>query len=115
VLEPSFGGGDFLIPIVERLLSSYCGKNHRLELAAAIRAVEIHRDSVAATRSNLEQLLTKHGLSNTDTASILDSWIVEGDFLLTDLDGSFTHAIGNPPYVRQESIPDALLTEYRSR
>lgn len=115
VLEPSFGGGDFLIPIAERLLSSYSGLNHRDDLASAIRAVEIHRDSVAATRSKLEQLLVKHGLTVADSSALLDSWIVEGDFLLVDLDGSFTHAIGNPPYVRQESIPDELLTEYRSR
>jgi len=115
VLEPSFGGGDFLIPIVERLLSSYCGRNHRDDLASAIRAIEIHRNSVATTRSKLERLLAKHGLSIADTAALLDSWIVKGDFLLADLGGSFTHAIGNPPYVRQEAIPAELLTEYRSR
>lgn len=115
VLEPSFGGGDFLIPIAERLLSSYSGQNHRADLASAIRAVEIHRDSVAATRSKLEFLMAKHSLSKTDTVALLDSWIVEGDFLLTNLDGSFTHAIGNPPYVRQEAIPEELLAEYRSR
>jgi hypothetical protein len=115
VLEPSFGGGDFLIPIAERLLASYGGNNHRADLALAIQAVEIHRDSVAATRSKLECLLAKHGRSKTDTAALLDSWIVEGDFLLTELSGRFTHAIGNPPYVRQEAIPEELLVEYRSR
>ncbi len=114
VLEPSFGGGDFLIPIVERLLSSYYGMNHLDDLAPAIRAVEIHRDSAIEIRTKLALLLAKHGLSQTDTIAILDSWIIEGDFLLTDLGGSFTHAIGNPPYVRQEAIPDALLAEYRS-
>lgn len=115
VLEPSFGGGDFLVPIAERLLSSYRGNDPRQDLSAAIRAVEIHRNSVRTTRSKLERLLAEHGISQTDTAAILDEWIVEGDFLLTELGGSFTHAIGNPPYVRQEAIPDELLAEYRSR
>ncbi len=115
VLEPSFGGGDFLVPIAERLLSSYQGNHPRQDLSTAIRAVEIHRNSVRATRSKLEKLLAEHGISQTDASAILDAWIVEGDFLLVELGGSFTHAIGNPPYVRQEAIPDELLTEYRSR
>lgn len=115
VLEPSFGAGDFLIPIAERLLSAYCGDSARADLSAAILAVEIHRNSVSETRSKLEELLTAHGISRSDTASILDSWLIEGDFLLTDLTGSFTHAIGNPPYVRQEMIPTELMAEYRSR
>ena len=25
----------------------------------------------------------------------------------------FTHVVGNPPYVRQEAIPDVLMAEYR--
>ncbi|MDF7798793.1 TaqI-like C-terminal specificity domain-containing protein [Pontiellaceae bacterium B1224] len=115
VLEPSFGGGDFLIPIVERLLLSYLGHNLRDDLTPAIRAVEIHRDSVVATRSKLAHLLSQHGLTQADQKIILDSWLIKGDFLLTELSGRFTHAIGNPPYVRQEAIPTELLAEYRSR
>jgi len=115
VLEPSFGGGDFLVPIAERLLSSYCGNDPRQDLSAAIRAVEIHRNSVRETRSKLAGLLAEHGIAQADASAILDSWIIEGDFLLAELGGSFTHVIGNPPYVRQEAIPDELLAEYRSR
>ena len=44
VLEPSFGAGDFLLPIAERLLSSYCGQYPVRDLSPAIRAVEIHRE-----------------------------------------------------------------------
>ena len=115
VLEPSFGGGDFLIPIAERLLAAYDGNNPRNDLTPAIRAVEIHRDSVKSTTDKLADLMASHGISNPDALAILDAWIVEGDFLLTELGGTFTHAIGNPPYVRQEMIPDELLAEYRSR
>lgn len=115
VLEPSFGGGDFLVPIAERLLASYDGNSPRVDLAPAIRAVEIHRDSVRETTAKLAELMTEHGISKMDIAAILDAWIVEGDFLLSELGGHFTHAIGNPPYVRQEIIPNELLAEYRSR
>jgi hypothetical protein len=115
VLEPSFGAGDFLASIAERLLSSYNGNNAKEELSSAIRAVEIHGKSFSQTRTKLAKLLATHNISKLDTTAILDAWLIQGDFLLTELDGSFTHAIGNPPYVRQEMIPTDLLTEYRSR
>jgi hypothetical protein len=115
VLEPSFGYGDFLIPITERLLSTYHGSNALETLAPAVRAVEIHHDSTVATRTKLAQLMRDHGISLSDTLSILNTWIIQGDFLLTELGGSFTHTIGNPPYVRQEMIPEQLLAEYRLR
>jgi hypothetical protein len=39
----------------------------------------------------------------------------QGDFLLLPLEPNFTHVIGNPPYIRQELIPDVLIAEYRRR
>ncbi|MFZ4410934.1 MAG: Eco57I restriction-modification methylase domain-containing protein, partial [Paracraurococcus sp.] len=42
-------------------------------------------------------------------------WLRQGDFLLLPIAGRFTHVVGNPPYVRQELIPDALMAEYRRR
>lgn len=47
LLEPSFGDGDFLFPVIERLLSAWqaIGNTTRpLEaLGSSIRAVELHR------------------------------------------------------------------------
>ena len=40
---------------------------------------------------------------------------MHGDFLLVGLPEVFDVVVGNPPYVRQERIPDVLLAEYRSR
>ena len=37
------------------------------------------------------------------------------DYLLAPLTGSFDFVVGNPPYIRQELIPDVLLAEYRER
>ncbi len=48
-------------------------------------------------------------------ARLAASWVRQGDFLLAPLDNSFDYIVGNPPYVRQENIPDALLAEYRRR
>jgi Eco57I restriction-modification methylase len=45
----------------------------------------------------------------------LDRWLVQGDFLLVPLSSRFDCVVGNPPYVRKEVIPDALIAEYRAR
>lgn len=120
LLEPCFGDGDFLLPAVDRLLASYRAHSETstdlvADLRGAIRAVEIHPGSVENTRKKLVPILTKHGVSEDDSVFLLDAWILESDFLLMEMPETFTHVIGNPPYVRQEAIPDALLVEYRSR
>ena len=120
LLEPSFGDGSFLLVVVERLLIAYtkqASDRARIveELSNAIRAVEVHRDSIENTRIKLRDLFRTHGISETDAQKLLTTWFIEGDFLLVDLPHSFTHVVGNPPYVRQELIPDTLLAEYRSR
>jgi hypothetical protein len=120
LLEPSFGNGDFLLPVVERLLAAY--EAHAPErsdpvgdLSGAIRAVEVHGDSIEGTHARLLALLREQGIGEEAANEILGAWIVEGDFLLVELPWSFTHAVGNPPYVRQELIPDGLMAEYRAR
>jgi hypothetical protein len=70
-LEPSFGGGDFLFPAVERLLSSYrkhtnLTKNVVEDLRDSIRAVELHRDTFKTTRSQLASLLQGHGIGEKE-------------------------------------------------
>ncbi len=120
VLEPSAGAGAFLLLIVNRLMDSYeIGGQTNGDLVAGlrdkIRAVEIHRDSCAELRASLERLLRRRGLGQAEIGALLEHWIVEDDFLLADLDGRFDFVFGNPPYVRQELIPDILLSEYRLR
>jgi type I restriction-modification system DNA methylase subunit len=59
LLEPSFGGGEFLLRAVERLLeASHKAKIPDRELASAIQAVELHRDTFEQTRNELAKLLT---------------------------------------------------------
>ena len=118
LLEPSFGGGDFLLMAVERLLAAR--RKHTPEaasenLAPCIRAVELHRASFASTREKLIKLLRSNGIKAAEAEHLTNAWLVQGDFLLTPLPSGFDYVIGNPPYVRQELIPDALITEYRSR
>ncbi len=118
LLEPSFGGGDFLLPAVERLLTAYRqrgGSAAAHDLRDAIRAVELHRASFAATAATLAGVLEGHGLSPDEAESLCDAWLIQGDYLLAELPGRFEYVVGNPPYVRQELIADALLREYKRR
>lgn len=119
LLEPSFGGGDFLLPAIDRLLSawrSHGSPTRPLEtIGDSIRAVELHHDTYARTRADVIARLVSVDMTMAAATAIADRWLVQGDFLLADLPGPFDVVIGNPPYVRQERIPDALLAEYRRR
>lgn len=117
VLEPSFGCGDFLIPIVARLLDAWKlhGTGNDLDLCHAVRGVELHRASFEVTRVKVLALLISKGIDRVHAEEILASWLINGDFLLARLDGGFDFVVGNPPYVRQELIADVLLAEYRRR
>jgi hypothetical protein len=59
--------------------------------------------------------LRSFGISEHNASALCALWLVRDDFLLTYLPGEFDVVIGNPPYVRQERIPPALLAEYRLR
>ena len=119
LMEPSFGGGDFLLPIVGRLLTVWRSvrstRSAMDDLGDAIRAVELHRETFQATRAAVIATLKREGLSGETAESLCGRWLLQGDFLLAPLEGSFDFVVGNPPYVRQELIPEPLLAEYRDR
>lgn len=118
LLEPSFGEGDFLIPCVERLVDVWDRSEKRpadlKALHSAIRAVEIHRLTFTKTKARIIAILAGSGFSHAEAASLVQSWLIHGDFLLAEIDGHFDFVVGNPPYVRQENIPAALIAEYRA-
>lgn len=119
LLEPSFGGGEFLLNAVGRLLRSVAAAKQRgVEVPAlhsCIRAVELHSASYAETRGKVIALLANAGVSADDAESLADTWLIQGDFLLVRLNSEFDFVVGNPPYVRQELIPAVLVAEYRRR
>ena len=118
LLEPSFGDGDFLVPAVQRLLTAWheAGKPDAVSsLANSIRAVELHESTFAATRQQILALLMEYRIPAQHAEQIAHQWLIHGDFLLVDLAGVFDVVVGNPPYVRQELIPDVLIREYRAR
>lgn len=118
LLEPSFGDGDFLIPAIERLLVDW-NQNGRPDPLAALSdrifGVELHRKSFEGTRERVVDCLLRAGLVKDIALTLADRWLVFSDFLLMPSAGCFDVVVGNPPYIRQELISDALMEEYRRR
>lgn len=115
LLEPSFGGGEFLLAAIDRLLLA--ARRQRVparELLDAVRGVELHRESFHGTRNKLLARLKEDGFADNEAQSLVNAWLINGDFLLEDLP-LFDLIIGNPPYVRQELIPAKMLAVYRQR
>lgn len=120
LLEPAAGHADFLQPIIARLVRSYVAHGGDLTdaaraLAPAIRAFEVHADSLEIARTTVSAELVGLGIKKVAASSLAKEWLVCADFLLARLPHDFDFVVGNPPYVRQELIPPALLTEYRAR
>lgn len=115
VLEPSFGGGVFLLQIIQRLIRSW--QTHRphgnalKDLSRAIVGVELHHTTFTQTQSAVIELLRGEGLCENSAMALAERWLYQGDYLPLPLDGTFDFVIGNPPYVRQEKIPAPLLNE----
>lgn len=121
ILEPATGQGDFLLPTIDRLFGAYerlpASERHGVveDLGECLRAVELHRPSFEGTRALVNDALRARGIGVRYAEALCDLWLRHGDFLLVPFDGQFTHVVGNPPYLRQEMIPDALMAEYRRR
>ncbi len=116
LLEPSFGEGDFLIPAIQRLIDSYKMERRQAGeyalLKTSIRAVELNRDSFNSTKEKILNLLLNN-FTTEQSKDLIDSWLVCGDYLLQPFNSGFDYVVGNPPYIRQESIPEVLLSEYK--
>jgi len=68
-----------------------------------VRAVELYRESCTDTGSALVGLLTSRGLSNAQAASLRDTWLHHGNFLLADLPTSFDYVVAPLTSARDSS------------
>lgn len=115
LLEPSCGSGAFLGPVVERLIESAraCGRDFAT-LGEAVRAYDLQQEHVNVARGLCRDLLTAAGASHAVAATLAEAWVRHADFLLSGVeDRQADVAIGNPPYIRYDDLPDETAAEYR--
>jgi hypothetical protein len=105
-----------VVAVADRLLRSFTSRGHALKrdaLVGRILAFEIHAGEALRGRAAVTRLLIKHGLRKSDAEALAADWIKTADFLLWPLAaGTFTHVVGNPPYLRWSKLPPFLRTQY---
>ena len=85
LLEPSFGNGDFLFVVVDRLLDAWRRRAHHVpvsDLGHCIHAVELHESSFDSTRDRLVSQLRDAGIGSPDALGLeslsrpnVDTWV----------------------------------------
>lgn len=106
IVEPSCGDGAFLERVVSRLCECATGVDALSveHLVSCIRAYDVDGLSVFASKSTVRRVLESRGMSSQDSEYLANAWIVQGDFLLSEVP-SARWVAGNPPYVRSSLIP----------
>lgn len=115
MVEPSCGTGAFLIPVIDRLIAS-CDLHDRDPLATggAIHALDLLAANTELARKAAALRLRESGLAEREAEELASSWISTGDFLLTQhCRESADFVVGNPPYIRLESVPRPVMQAYR--
>ncbi len=121
-VEPSCGNGGFLEPMIRRLSSS-CRRQERplQDCENSLMAFDLSPSAVSASRERAESVLVGCGWDGDESRRAAHAWVRRADFLLDpDLDmiglgGGVDFVVGNPPYVRLESIGGAVVETYRKR
>lgn len=115
LVEPSCGTGAFIGPAVDRLLRS--SRTHGRDvrtLGPAIRAFDLLEANAGRTRKEVALRLTSAGLSINEADDLAGQWVVTADFLLLpDVARGADYVVGNPPYIRLERVPPAVMAAYR--
>jgi hypothetical protein len=113
-IEPACGDGAFLVPIAERL-SDACKREGRslLEALDALHARDLQRKHVQASREAVAGTLTARGWPAAEALQFSERTIRRGDFLLSGPHPRADFVVGNPPYIRLESVPGKRGEAYR--
>lgn len=114
-IEPSCGSGAFLAPMVSRLAESALLHSRDISTAIdSIQARDIRALNVRRSRDAVRDALCESGLDPEPAAFLAKRWVRQGDFLLDPpAEGTADFVLGNPPYIRLESIPPEMSDAYR--
>lgn len=114
-VEPACGSGAFLVPMVERLISS-CERHCRpLDRAAdSIVAVDLLSRNIERSRAAVRSVLRASGVAPSVAGSLAAEWVRQDDFLLASPPPeSADFVVGNPPYIRLEAVSPERSAAYR--
>lgn len=118
LLEPAAGDGAFVVEAARRLVASLRRCRIKLTTKTLLRrivAYELHASEAETARQRIIDTLLEAGVNRRTANACAQAWIITGDFLLAKLSlNRFTHAAGNPPYVRWSKVPSALRAKYES-
>lgn len=116
LVEPSCGTGAFLGPIVDRLIEAALAFDRPLvSLSGAIRAHDLLESNAELARKAVSRRLHDAGLVESEADALAAAWITTGDFLLHPHEPrSADFVVGNPPYIRLESVPADRMRAYRA-
>lgn len=116
LLEPAAGQGAFILPLIPKLVRQ-CIKHHISPdaLRPIVRAFEIDPILAASLRRKCAAALHASGLREFIATRVARSWIKNRDFLETEFKTTFSHIVGNPPYIRWDAVPIHLREAYKQR
>lgn len=117
LLEPACGDGSFLLPAIERLLVSArrAGVLTEEALADAVLSFEFDPQTAELARRGARRCLAFAGFDDAAAARLAARWVRCEDFLTAEKIGTFTHVVGNPPYMRWSKLPNVLRSTYEKR
>jgi hypothetical protein len=119
-IEPSCGTGEFLEPMVRRLAESCRRQGRPLgDCAGSLQAFELDPEAAEEARKRAVSVLVNCGWGEKESEEVTNGWIRVADFLLEPnpylggLGYGVDFVVGNPPYVRLESINAEVADRYR--
>ena len=119
LLEPAAGSGEFVAQAGRRLVASYRSRGIEPKvgmLREKIVAFELQPQAAADAQRRVAVALGETGVHHKTAAACGAAWIRNADFLLADMsEATFTHVVGNPPYIRWSKIPGVLKSIYEDR
>jgi hypothetical protein len=119
-IEPSCGTGEFLEPMVRRLAGSCRRQGRPLgDCAGCLQAFELDPEAAEEARRRAVSALVNCGWGQKESEEVTKGWVRQADFLLEPnpylggLGQGVDFVVGNPPYVRLESINSEVADRYR--
>lgn len=111
LLDPSAGDGAFVRRALARLELAV----DDIDEALRVRGYEMHAGAVQQARHLVATDLSARGWTPAIAADAAAQMILQGDFLLDRIEGTYSLIVGNPPYLRFSKLPDVFKDLYGPR